>query len=101
MRSVVVEPRDAVGVAPTGKVLRIAPSGYRRYAARRRHPALCGARAQRADRRSPHLERVWEAHRQASGADPVWKQLHRAGESHEKAMSNGVPDAARPPFAGR
>ncbi len=23
------------------------------------------------------------------------------GESHEKAMSNGVPDAARPPFAGR
>ena len=29
-------------------------------------------------------------------------QAHlRFGESHEKAMSNGVPDAARPPFAGR
>ncbi|MGU3779473.1 hypothetical protein [Burkholderia metallica] len=33
------ERRDAFGVEPIGKVLRIAPSGYRRRAAQRRDPS--------------------------------------------------------------
>jgi putative transposase len=79
MRAFVDEHRDALGVEPTAKVLRIAPSGYRRYAAQRRNPALRGARAQRDDSLIPHIERVWLANLQVYGADKVWKQLNREG----------------------
>jgi transposase InsO family protein len=79
MRAFVDEQRDAFGVEPICKVLRIAPSGYRRYAARRRNPALRCARAQRDDRLILHIERVWEANLQVYGADKVWKQLNREG----------------------
>ena len=79
MRAFVDAHRAAFGVAPTAKVLRIAPSGYRRYAAQRRHPALRGARAQRDDRLIPEIERVWVANLHVYGADKVWKPLNRAG----------------------
>jgi transposase InsO family protein len=79
MRVFIDEHRDAFGVEPICKVLRIAPSGYRRYAARRRNPALRGARARRDDSLIPHIERVWLANLQVYGADKVWKQLNREG----------------------
>jgi len=79
MRAFVDEHRDALGVEPICKVLRIAPSGYRRYAAQRRNPALRCARAQRDDSLIPHIERVWVANLQVYGADKVWKQLNREG----------------------
>ncbi|OYV46702.1 MAG: IS3 family transposase, partial [Halothiobacillus sp. 20-53-49] len=64
---------------PICRVLRIAPSGYWRYAARQRNPALCCARVQRDERLEPEILRVWHANMQVYGADKVWRQLNREG----------------------
>ncbi len=58
-------------------MLQIAPSGYRRHAARQRNPELRSARAKRDERLVPHIERVWEANFQVYGADKVWRQMNR------------------------
>jgi putative transposase len=79
MMAFIDEHRDAQGVEPICKVLQIAPSGYRRHAARRRNPALRSKRAQRDADLIPHIERVWHSNRQVYGADKVWKQMHREG----------------------
>ncbi|WP_425219010.1 IS3 family transposase [Ralstonia solanacearum] len=71
--------RDAYGVEPICKVLQIAPSCYRRHAARLRNPALRSQRAQRDDALIPDIERVWHANWQVYGADKVWKQMNREG----------------------
>ena len=62
-------------------MLQIAPSGYWRYAAQLRNPALRCQRAQRDGVLTPHIERVWHANMQVYGADKVWKQLNREGIS--------------------
>jgi len=62
-------------------VLQIAPSGYRRHAARQRNPELRSARAKRDESLVPHIERVWEANFQVYGADKVWRQLNREGRA--------------------
>jgi putative transposase len=69
--------RATHGVEPMCKVLRIAPSGYWRYAARQRRPELRSARARRDERLEPQIRRVWQANQQVYGADKVWKQLNR------------------------
>ena len=69
--------RDRFGVEPICKVLQVAPSGYRREAARRRDPARCPPRRQRDAALLPEIERVWRSNLQAYGADKVWKQLRR------------------------
>jgi len=61
-------------------VLQIAPSGYRRHAARQRNPALRCARARRDDILMLKIERVWQANMQVYGADKVWRELNREGE---------------------
>jgi putative transposase len=71
--------RQAYGVEPICQALQIAPSGYRRHAARQRNPALLPARVQRDRMLRPHIERVWQANLQVYGADKVWKQLDREG----------------------
>ena len=71
--------RDTFGVEPICKVLRIAPSGYRRHAAQQRNPALRSARARRDDALVPQIERVWQANLQVYGADKVWRQMNREG----------------------
>jgi putative transposase len=60
-------------------VLQIAPSGYRRFAAQQRNPALCCARTKRDDMLNPKIKRVWQANMQVYGADKVWRQLNREG----------------------
>ena len=60
-------------------MLQVAPSAYRRHAARRRNPDLRSARAKRDERLVTQIERVWEANLQVYGADKVWKQLNREG----------------------
>jgi transposase InsO family protein len=60
-------------------VLQVAPSGYRRYAAQERNPALRCARARRDDILRLKIERVWQANMQVYGADKVWRQLNREG----------------------
>jgi len=69
--------RDRFGVEPICKVLQVAPSGYRREAARRGDPARCPPRRQRDAALLPEIERVWRSNLQAYGADKVWKQLRR------------------------
>jgi transposase InsO family protein len=95
--------------------LQIAPSAYRRHAARRRNPALCSLRAQRDAALMPHIERIWHSNLQVYGADKVWRQLHREGISvarctverlmrqlglrgarRGKAVRTTVPDAKAP-----
>ena len=60
-------------------MLQVAPSAYRRHAARQRNPELRSARARRDELLVPHIERVWEANLQVYGADKVWKQMNREG----------------------
>ena len=73
------EHRHVHGVEPICAVLQIAPSGYRRHAARRRDPEKRCARAKRDAVPVPAIERVWRAHLQVSGAAKVWHQLGREG----------------------
>jgi putative transposase len=73
------EHRERFGVEPICKVLQVAPSGYRRHAARQRDPALLCARAKRDAALAPQVQRVWNGNMRVYGADKVWKQLHREG----------------------
>ena len=75
------EHRAAHGVEPICKVLQIAPSAYRRHAARCRDSTLLRARAQRDVVLMPRVEQVWNANLQVYGADKVWKQMNREGEA--------------------
>lgn len=95
--------------------MQVAPSAYRRHAARRRDPGLCSARAQRDARLMPQIERVWQANLRVYGATKVWKQMNREGISvarctverlmrrlglqgarRGKAIRTTVPDRAAP-----
>ncbi len=79
MYGLVDEHRDSHGVEPMCKVLQIAPSAYRRHAARSRDASLLSARAKRDAALQPAIKQVWDANLQAYGADKVWKQMNREG----------------------
>ncbi|MBQ5961539.1 IS3 family transposase [Massilia sp. ZL223] len=79
VRAFIDQYRHAYGVEPICKVMQVAPSGYWRYAAQQRNPALRCARVQRDDVLSVDIERVWQANLQVYGADKVWRQLRREG----------------------
>jgi putative transposase len=79
MYGLVDEHRAAHGVEPICAVLQIAPSAYRRHAARRRGQATPSARAQRDGVLMPVVEQVWNANLRVYGADKVWKQMNREG----------------------
>ena len=59
--------------------MRIAPSGYRRYAAQLRDPSRRCARAKRDQILQPEIERVWQANMQVHGVPKIWKQMNREG----------------------
>lgn len=77
MNAYIDQHRDTYGVEPICNVLRVAPSAYRRHAARQRNPELRSARAKRDELLMPHIERVWQANMQVYGAEKVWKQMNR------------------------
>ena len=79
LMNVIDEHRDVHGVEPICAVLQIAPSGYRRHAARRRDPGKRSTRAKRDAVLVPAIERFWRANLQVYGADKVWHQLGREG----------------------
>ena len=79
MYQLVDEHRKVHGVEPICKVLQIAPSSYRRHAARMREPSLRSARAQRDAQLVLAIERVWNDNLQVYGADKVWMQMNREG----------------------
>jgi transposase InsO family protein len=73
------EHRARIGVEPICRALQVAPSAYRRHAARQRDPALLPARAQRDANLMPQVQRVYDANLRVYGADKVWRQLLREG----------------------
>lgn len=73
--------RDRFGVEPICNVLQIAPSAYRRHAARRRNASLLSTRVRRDGELMPKIEAVWNENLQVYGADKVWKQMNREGET--------------------
>jgi transposase InsO family protein len=60
-------------------VLQVAPSAYRRHAARLRNPDLRSPRAKRDDALMPEIRRIWQENLSAYGADKAWKQMNREG----------------------
>ncbi|MQM39966.1 hypothetical protein KBTX_04006 [wastewater metagenome] len=95
--------------------MRVAPSAYRRHAARQRNPDLRSSRAKRDEALEPEIRRVWEANLQVYGADKVWKQMNREsipvarctverlmrrlglqGARRGKTVRTTVPDRAAP-----
>ena len=81
MREFIDKHRDVFGVEPLCKVLQVAPSAYRRHAARLRQPHKRCVRAKRDEVLMPQIQRVWQANMQVYGADKVWRQLAREGLS--------------------
>ena len=79
MNAFIDEHRAAHGVEPICSALQVAPSAYRRHAARVREPALLPARAQRDALLLPEVQRVFDANMRVYGADKVWRQLVREG----------------------
>ena len=79
MYGLVDEHRAVHGVEPICAVLQIAPSAYRRHAARRRDQTLVSSRGQRDVELMPVVKQVWNANLQVYGADKVWKQMNREG----------------------
>jgi putative transposase len=77
MKDFIDQHRDTFGVEPICKVLQIAPSGYRRYAAQKRDPSLRCRRTQRDEALMPQIQRVWQENMQVYGAEKVWRQLER------------------------
>ncbi|MCL4736707.1 MAG: IS3 family transposase [Burkholderiaceae bacterium] len=73
------EHRARLGVEPICAALQVAPSAYRRHAARQRDTALLPARAQRDAELMPEVQRVYDANLRVYGADKVWRQLLREG----------------------
>ena len=73
------EHRARCGVEPICSALQVAPSAYRRHAARQRNPALLPARAQRDASLLPQVQRVYDQNLRVYGADKVWRQLRREG----------------------
>ena len=79
MNAFIDEQRARCGVEPICTALQVAPSAYRRHAARQRQPALLSQRARRDALLLPEVRRVFEQNLQVYGADKVWRQLLREG----------------------
>jgi hypothetical protein len=89
MRDFVDAHRGTFGVEPICKVLRIALSGYRRYAAQQRDPGLRSARARRDDELAPQIKRVWQVNMQVYGAIRSGASWPVRALSSRDALSNG------------
>jgi transposase InsO family protein len=106
------EHRARLGVEPICQALQVAPSAYRRHAARQRDPRLLPARAQRDAALMPQVQDVYDRNLQVYGVDKVWRQLLRErvavarctvqrlmrrlglqGARRGKAVRTTVPDA--------
>lgn len=71
MNAFIDEHRARLGVEPICTALQVAPSAYRRHAARRRNPALLPARARRDAQLLPQVQRVYDQNLQVYDADKV------------------------------
>jgi len=71
--------RDAYGVEPLCRVLRIAPSTYHDHAARRADSGKLAARTQQDMALKPEIARVFAEPFEIYGARKVWQQMLREG----------------------
>jgi len=71
--------RNVHGVEPICRQLQVAPSAYRRHAARLRDPSKRSQRVQRDEQLMTDIDRVWQESLGVYGADKVWRQLNREG----------------------
>ncbi len=79
LKAFIDQHRAPFGGEPICKVLRIAPSGYRRHAAQFRDPSKRCARAKRDEVLQPESKRVWQVNKPVCGVPKVWKQMSREG----------------------
>ena len=73
--------RQEYGVEPICKVLPIAPSTYRDYAAKRADPAKLSARARRDMALKPEIARIFAENFEVYGVRKVWRQLGRESKN--------------------
>ena len=73
------EHREAHGVEPICRVIKIAPSTYHAHARRRSHPETAPARVKRDAALKPEILRVFNENFGVYGARKVWRQLKREG----------------------
>jgi putative transposase len=79
MNALIDPHRDADGVEPIGKVLRIAPSTDWLQATRRADPRQRSARSRRDEHLCGEIQRIWEANLRVDGSDKVWRPWRREG----------------------
>jgi transposase InsO family protein len=72
--------REAYGVEPICRVLKIAPSTYHAHDARRRRPDTAPPRVKRDAALSVEIRRVFDENFLVYGVRKVWRQLVREGE---------------------
>jgi len=77
MVSFIDDHREAYGVEPICAVLPIAPSTYYTHKAWQAAPSTRSARAQRDEKLTVEIQRVWDENHAVYGADKVWRQLAR------------------------
>ncbi|KQT62231.1 transposase [Aureimonas sp. Leaf460] len=79
MKAFIDDHRGVYGVEPICKVLPIAPSTYREYAARRADPSRAPVRERRDAGLRGDIRRVFEANFEVYGVRKVWRQMKREG----------------------
>ncbi len=79
MKAFIDDHRDVYGVEPICRVLPIAPSTYREYAARKADPGRMPARERRDAELCREIRRVFEANFGVYGVRKVWRQMKREG----------------------
>lgn len=72
--------REAYGVEPICRVMKIAPSTYYAHDARQRRPDTAPPRVQRDAKLGVEIRRVFDENFQVYGVRKVWRQLVREGE---------------------
>ena len=71
--------REAHGIEPICRVLKIAPSTWHAHDARRRRPERAPPRVMRDAALKPEIQRVFDENFQVYGVRKVWRQLLREG----------------------
>src|SRR5215207_9412378 len=79
MIAVIDDHREAYGVEPICRILRIAPSTYHAHVAQRTDPAKASPRTRQDLMLMEQIRRVHEANFGVYGARKVWHQLGREG----------------------
>ncbi len=79
MIAFIEEHKEAIGVEPICRHLRIAPSTFYDHMVKRANPDLLSDRAKRDDALRPEVKRVWEQNFEVYGVRKVWHQMRREG----------------------